>query len=117
MSRILVLDDSQERLNIFAQKLAKHDVVMVETATEAIEQLKNNSFDMILLDHDLGNRAFVDSSEPNTGYQVAKFIVNEDTNNKDVPIIIHSLNPVGSMNMKNILGDQARYLPGYWNML
>jgi CheY-like chemotaxis protein len=100
--KILVLEDNEERIKWFKRKLEPFcDLTMFSNAELAIEKIKEEKFDVIFLDHDLGGKVYVDSNEPNTGYQVAKIIPN--TINKDSYIIIHSLNPVGIQNMMNEL--------------
>ncbi len=71
--KILILDDDQNRLNLFKQKLIGHDVICVETAKDAIIELKKNKFNIISLDHDLGGKVMVESGE-GTGWEVAKFL-------------------------------------------
>jgi CheY-like chemotaxis protein len=104
--RIFILEDSKERIQTFKKFFFNADLVIMENAKEAIEFLsKDLEFDVIYLDHDLGVQAFVDSQNDNTGYQVAKFLANKTTQAK---IIIHSLNPIGVMNMQKILPESHR---------
>lgn len=110
--RILVLDDDKTRLKLFKQKLIGHIVDCAETATEAIELLKNNElYDQIYLDHDLGEMTHQPSG-PNTGYEVAKWI-NEHSNKRPFRIVIHSFNTPGAQNMLSLL-PEASYIPGVW---
>ena len=69
---------------------------------------KNITFDIIFLDHDLGNRIYVDSGDPNTGFQVAMFIQNNKICYNE--IIVHSMNYWGAKNIKDIIPD-ARLIP------
>lgn len=90
MRTVLYVDD------IRIPKVWKEDVVKVtiaRTYDEAIELLKNYKYDIIDLDHDLG--------EEKTGYDVAKFIVEEQIN---IPIVyVHTANPVGRMNIIDLM--------------
>ena len=72
------------------------EIIQIEIARtyeEAIAKLKLVSYDIISLDHDLG--------EEKTGYDICKFIVE---NKIQIPtIILHTSNPVGRFNMKQLL--------------
>jgi hypothetical protein len=84
------------------------NITYAETAFIAKKLLEDSNFDVICLDHDLGGKAFVDSEDENTGYQVATYIAT----NK-IPYgkcIIHSLNFPGAMRMYHLLKN-CFYLP------
>lgn len=105
---IFFLEDSLDRYAKFFKwietKAEKPNITSATDAEEAIKILEESDhFDVIFLDHDLGGRIFVDSSEDNTGYQVAKFIKQKGITYNQ--LIIHSQNPQGANNMKNILPD------------
>ncbi len=104
---IFILDDDINRhdflIKMLGNKYNNTNIVSAQTADEAYKFLKNEKWDMIFLDHDLGGEAYVDSNLPNTGYQVAKFIKNN--NIKYDICIIHSMNPVGARNIQSILPD------------
>lgn len=110
--KILILDDSQIRLKKFKQKLIGHDVTYVETAEDAIVELSHNKFDVISLDHDLGGKQMVDSGE-GTGWEVAKFLYENPQFKPKGHIHIHSYNPIGAENMKELL-PEAILSPGNW---
>ncbi len=102
--KILILEDMSERIEFFKTKLKDHDVYYFDEASDAIDALKlisDKPWDIIFLDHDLGGQIFVPSSSPNTGYAVAKYISESDIDVKQ--IILHSMNPAGTQNMKNVL--------------
>lgn len=69
-------------------------VSISKTYINAIQRLKEEGpFDIIDLDHDLG--------EEKTGYDIAKYIVENN-----IPIkafTIHSMNPVGVKNIRELL--------------
>lgn len=110
--RILVLDDDRTRLKAFRQKLIGHDVICVETATEAIKELSwGDVFDVYFSDHDLGGK-INQPSGIGTGFEVAQWL-SEHQNRIPNTIIIHSFNHPGSMNIKALL-PQASYIPGIW---
>ena len=57
------------------------------------EFLKDDNYDIISLDHDLG--------EDKTGYDIAKYIVENQI--KVGAVAIHSANPVGKFNINQLL--------------
>lgn len=96
---IFILEDSIERIKMFRKKLSKHSVTYCDDVETSKEILQKNKFDIIFFDHDLDHRVFVSSSEPNTGYQLAKWIANE-TDLVFEKVIVHSMNPVGAEHIK-----------------
>ena len=52
--RIFVLEDDSYRVNFFLDKFCDCDVIVTENAQVAIDYLKNEVFDYLFLDHDLG---------------------------------------------------------------
>lgn len=106
--KIFVLEDSQARIDLFKKKFKKDDVYYFDNVKEAIEGFDLlGPFDIILLDHDLDGLIFVNSNDDNTGYQFAKFLSKKEVKSQ---IIIHSMNPVGARNMKDLL-PQADIVP------
>lgn len=85
----IFLDDLRE---------APQGYVTARTYEECIELLKNNEVEVLSLDHDLGT--------DKTGYDVCLWLAE---NEYFIPeIYIHSANPVGQMNMTQLLN---RYMP------
>lgn len=100
--------------------------IVSRTYDDLIEQIKLHglgSFEVISLDHDLGEQAMVEyytnvknnyeldynNIIEKTGYDVAKFLVSESMSHK-IPlpqIYVHSANPIGSA---NIMGYINNYL-------
>lgn len=100
--KIIILEDSIERIRTFKKELHGHDLFFFDQVSEAKEALTLlGPFDVIFLDHDLDDKVFVNSNEENTGYQLAKYIA--ENNIKFDQIIIHSMNPAGVSKMKGIL--------------
>ncbi len=110
--KILVLDDSKERLKTFQRKLIGHEAVMVETASEAIAQLNSDTFQAVSLDHDLGGKHMVPSGK-NTGYEVAQWL-QMHPEKQPKSIVIHSFNPDGAKAMASYL-PMAKIIPGLWS--
>lgn len=103
-NRYLFLDDDPNRHRIFAKEAIGILFIPVWTAVECQEALlKNEPFDCVFLDHDLGGQVYVKEIE-NTGTQVALFIRDELPEEKfPKQIIIHSHNPAGAIRMEEIL--------------
>lgn len=68
------------------------NITVARTYQEAIDYIDMN-YDLVSLDHDLG--------EEKTGYDIAKYIVENQI--KVGAIAIHSANPVGRFNMEQLL--------------
>lgn len=110
--KVLFLDDMQVRIDSFKQKCP--DAVIVEDAESCIQELKENKYDMVFLDHDLGGEIYVDEKEKNTGSEVVRFILKEKI---EIPqIVVHSHNPDASKNMHKDLknaGYEVHLIP-FW---
>ncbi len=104
--RVLVIEDNPFRIKKFKRELIGFIVDYADNAHEGIILAKERKYDLIFLDHDLGNREYVDSNDPNTGFQVAKAI--KGTLNESAFIVIHSANPVGAKNIQQELPQAVR---------
>jgi len=93
--RVFVLEDNQERCNWFTKYLTEEnfEFTIVKTAWEAKDILSKESFDRLYLDHDLGNKIYVDPEAEETGTQVVRHII-ENSLQEEAIIYIHSLNPI-----------------------
>ena len=108
MRKIFILEDMDMRISFFKKILSDYNLTIVKTAKEAIEILsKNLDFDILFLDHDLGDRIFVNTKDENTGSTVATFLSDKEVKGR---IIIHSYNPVGAKHMLGLL-PKAIYIP------
>jgi len=107
--RFFILEDMDIRIEAFKKWYGEqHELVIAKNATEAIDILsKDLNFDVLFLDHDLGDRIFVSTKDENTGSTVAQFLEGKDIRGE---IIIHSWNSVGAKNMLSYL-PQAKYIP------
>lgn len=54
MSKILILDDMNERHNGFKAILSQHQLTHAYNCQQFFSSLKRDTFDVLLLDHDLG---------------------------------------------------------------
>jgi len=119
--RILVLDDMEERHELFhpLHKSNKNIVIHTYRYEDCIMELKStpDAFDAIFLDHDLSLEAIMcdpNTIEEKTGTDVAKWIASNMDPETCGTIICHSMNPHGRLNMFKILyeaGFQAVNLP------
>lgn len=104
--KIFILDDSHIRQNNFTRLLHKKfdnpEIFRAYSREEAIDIIEEQQrFDIIFLDHDLGEEVYVDSSEYNTGFWVAKYIADNKVGYEQ--IILHTLNFSGAVLMLNLL--------------
>jgi CheY-like chemotaxis protein len=91
--RILILEDDGTRVNTFIELLHNHDLDIIENAYEAVALLELNRYNIILLDHDLGE-------SNGSGGIVSSFLRSYPENpNNEAIIIIHSWNIPASMAM------------------
>lgn len=104
--KVFVLEDNADRISLLQRELPKifpgAEVFYAETAEDGKRVLaKEQPFSILLLDHDLGGKVFVDSRDQNTGYQVAVFIRENDIKHKIA--IAHTMNPAGGENIVSAL--------------
>lgn len=101
-ARVFILEDMQERIIWFRQKLKGRRVGLCKTASAAICLLRNlPTFDIIFLDHDLGFLDAADHTRPNgNGKEVARYL--RESNFPGI-VILHSLNPPARDIMAGIL--------------
>lgn len=109
--RVLILEDNAERCKHFSRSLIGHDVDITEFSKEAIELLKEKTYDILFLDHDLGGETYVKSGA-GTGYEVAEWL-SYNTDRKPKEIYLHSLNEWGRKNMLGVL-PEAIETPFAW---
>jgi len=110
--RILVLDDSKERMKHFGLLIpSKHELWYAYESQDAIDLLDTLKFDAVFLDHDLNHLAFAPSDEK-SGYAVACYLEEYQERQPEF-IIIHSLNPIGARKMNQAL-PEAVHLPFVW---
>lgn len=91
--KILFIDDIRNPFD-YIKDVDEVYVVQARTYSAAIQALEDFTFDIIFFDHDLG--------EEKTGYDVAKYIVENQIEIKD-GFKIHSANPVGKHNIMQLL--------------
>jgi len=114
--RIFILEDDPTRVRVFRRNMIGHEVVVCSNVDEAKTYLREGEWNVAFLDHDLDGRIYVDSEEPNTGYQLAKWMV-EQPHLQNTHVVIHSFNEIGREKMRQLLPDTAQAFPGVWHYL
>jgi CheY-like chemotaxis protein len=95
--KVLILEDDRNRIDLFMAKFHAYDTYVTGNVYQAIDYLKDNTFDCIFLDHDLGEHN-------GCGMDLVTYLYNNPNNlNNDAIIIIHSWNIVAASSMKNVL--------------
>lgn len=105
--RILVLEDNPYRVKKFRRELIGNIVDCAVDVRIATSFLVAHKYDLMFLDHDLGQQEMVDSSEEDTGYQFALAIA-ADERNRNVAVVVHSCNPAGADNIVAVLPSAAK---------
>lgn len=99
--RIFVLEDDRQRNLLFREAAIGLDATFAVSYGEA--RLKYTPpYDVLFLDHDLGDRVFVPSSDENTGATFARWLP-VCTTTPATTAIVHSYNPDGAETMRDIL--------------
>lgn len=98
--RILILDDNPYRHHVFDIRYKDHVVVHAYTYTQATRALDDSAFDLVHLDHDLGEfhtpDTYIGYDGKDIQYDGNDVAVHIAKNAIDCNVIIHSINPVGS---------------------
>lgn len=92
MEKLLYVDDIRKP-NIIRYSTYSYEIIVSRNYDDAINMLNICKFNAIDLDHDLG--------EEKTGYDICKYII--ENNIKLDRVYIHTSNPVGRDNMKQLL--------------
>ena len=92
MEKLLYVDDIRKP-NIIRYSTYSYKIIVSRNYDDAINMLNMCKFNAIDLDHDLG--------EEKTGYDICKYII--ENNIKLDRVYIHTSNPVGRDNMKQLL--------------
>ena len=99
--KILFLDDSLDRHAQFRFDGA----CLVFTADECIQKLKESTWDLVCLDHDLGNQTFVNSADRNCGMEVVRWMEQNKPKIYLNIVIVHSWNGSANKEMSKRLAD------------
>jgi len=97
--RVFVLDDTEDRLRWFRERVPQ--MREAKTAEAAVEILAAEEFDLVFLDHDL---SWMDAGFPErqhgNGKEVARYLARTNFKGR---IVIHSKNDIGVAAMKKLL--------------
>lgn len=105
---VLVVEDNEERIAYFREKLAGMNVTVCMTPQKALNVLGVHRFDVIFLDHD-AVPSYIDKYDPDhddkTFFRVAQLLAKT---NYEGDVIIHSWNVIGAARMALLLGRNAK---------
>lgn len=110
MAKIFILEDDLTRMALFYEVLQpRHEIVHADNVEDALRYVAAVSFDLYLLDHDLGGEAYVNENLPNTGSGFCRSeVAQKAMANK--PVLVHSYNKDGAANMLSLI-KHATWIP------
>lgn len=118
--KILLLEDDETRVIQFRRRIEGEGVPFglthARTAKEAITELGSSRYDLILLDHDLGGRTYVDfgNESEDCGMRVAEWLsIRPERVSQHGPILVHSLNGPAAQQMVELISE-AVWAPFLW---
>ena len=107
--RLLIVEDNQERLDRFREWIPdEFRLTCARSAGRALEILRldpGRVYAGLLLDHDLDQSVAAASELSLSGRQVTERITR--LIDPDVPVLIHSVNPLGARRMHQMLNDHG----------
>lgn len=108
--RIFVLEDSGSRNAQFRQASIGAELCITTTKDQAVALFNPDHdldpyWDFVFLDHDLGDRVFVNSDEENTGAGFVRWLIKHHKPQSIGQVIVHSMNPEGNKHMVALLND------------
>jgi CheY-like chemotaxis protein len=117
--RILILDDQKLRHESFAKRFSGHEITSVFRFNEFLAQL-DKSWDLILLDHDLGDEiadadTYVDGwgkTQLFNGRHAAMKVCELNDELKPKQVIVHSINASDAPTMRDML--ERAGIPVVW---
>lgn len=115
--KIFILEDNPNRIEFFEKCLRKEEealgkrfqIHIVNNYGSAAHQLTTERYDIVYLDHDLG--------EEKTGYDVVREMVKKDATKRHKVFRIHSANPIGANRMRNLIRDYTKYVENNFQVL
>lgn len=98
--RIFILEDDSRRIAGFKQALAgADDVTICRDIDQALAEF-NGPYDVVFLDHDLGDHVYMDTTHRQTG---SEFVRQKGKELKGAIVVIHSWNEPGARAMEDTL--------------
>lgn len=110
--KVLILEDNEARIKYFVRNLSGFKITYTEIAKEVIYKLDKQKWDILFLDHDLGETINDPTNNKNTGSEVARWL-SEHPKKQPKLIILHTLNIRGQKYMKSLL-PKSIILPFAW---
>lgn len=109
--KIILLEDSDRRIEIIRKRFSRENLFVFKDPIDCFHFTKkivseSNDNILMLLDHDLEFFEFTPYKRETNGSDFVKMLIQEDlflSNKNRIRIVIHSLNPVGGKNMKQML--------------
>ncbi|MGB9180010.1 MAG: cyclic-phosphate processing receiver domain-containing protein [Pyrinomonadaceae bacterium] len=115
IGRILIVEDDPMRCVWFAKRFAESVCDVTCDVRQAIKWLREEEYDLILLDHDLIEEHYYSTDDDErTGYAVAAWLAAHPDSQRDAVIVVHSLNFYGAERMVEVLieaGREAEHIP------
>jgi CheY-like chemotaxis protein len=101
--KVLIVEDNMFRHNFFDVMYDGEEIHHAYTYKEACKFLDNNLYEIVQLDHDLGDftKPDTEGGREMTGYDVARHLCEKNL----VPdvVIVHSINPCGADSIVKLL--------------
>ena len=113
--KILILEDNKERIEWFKRIYKNHELFIFTDLVSAKNFIMFQEIDVLFLDYDLEEKNLEATKLELTGYDFAKFIV-ENYLCKNSMFYIHSCNPCGGTSIESLLktnGYKADWIPYY----
>lgn len=118
--RILILDDDDHRHSVYAKTYSTHSVAHARSYRQFVDLLRQGSpWDLIHLDHDLGDFESADSyidgwgtAREYNGVDAARALCSLKDHELPYEVIIQSVNPDGAISMRQML--QRRGIVSTW---
>ena len=124
--KILLLEDDYNRVEQFQKRVVElnernthkeepFELIHFEDAEHCVAELEKGSlFHLILLDHDLGGKVYVDTADTNTGSEVARWLNKfYDFKTFKTVVLTHTLNGPGAQNIIALIPN-AVHIPFIW---
>ena len=113
-SRVLVLEDSKDRIFHFKKSLIGCFVDCQTSVEGTLKLLQEEDWDYLFLDHDLDGQIYVPSG-PGTGWAVAEWL-SQNPDRTPENVIIHTLNDIAQYKMQKLV-RAAAVIPGAWFLI
>jgi DNA-binding NarL/FixJ family response regulator len=111
--RILILEDNSIRQEKFKELFKNQELYIFDSFNQELcDSVRKIDYQIMVLDHDLGGKIWVDSREENTGYSFVVWLVGNQIQ-KNSLIYTCSMNPIGANKMLNHLLDNG--YDGIWH--